>query len=78
MGDRLIVKQINNLYDTEKAIENVLSYIVRDKDMQENQEVRYWKAFGASRKNIKKKYASNLFKFRKWQKKTTEKESGIL
>ena len=54
MGNKLIIKQVNNPYETEEAIKNVLYYIVRDKDSQEKQEVRYWKAFGASRKNIKK------------------------
>lgn len=52
MGNKLIIKQVNNQYDTEKAIENVLYYIVRDKE--KRKEVRYWKAFGASRKNIGK------------------------
>ena len=54
MGDKLIIKQINKSYDTEKAIENVLHYIVRDKNSMDGREVRFWKAFGASRKNIKK------------------------
>lgn len=54
MGDKLIIKQINKSYDTEKAIENVLHYIVRDKNSMDAREVRCWKAFGASRKNIKK------------------------
>lgn len=54
MGDKLIIKQINKSYDTEKAIENVLHYIVRDKNSMDGREVRCWKAFGASRKNIKK------------------------
>lgn len=54
MGNKLIIKQVNNPYESEKAIENVLYYIVRDKDSQAGQEVRYWKAFGASRKDIKK------------------------
>lgn len=53
MGDRLIIKQINKQYNSEKAIQNVLEYIVRDKDMQGGQEIRYWKAFGAARQNIK-------------------------
>lgn len=52
MGDRLIIKQINKRYNSEKAIQNVLGYIVRDKE--KGREIRYWKAFGASRKNIGK------------------------
>lgn len=54
MGNRLIIKQINEQYDSEKAIENVLYYIVRDKEGGKGKEVRYWKAYGASRKNIGK------------------------
>lgn len=50
---KLIIKQINQKYDTEKAVRNVLLYIVRLKDS-EDEEVRYWRAFGASGKNIKK------------------------
>lgn len=52
MGNKLIIKQVNKPYDSEQAIENVLNYIVRDKDTE--QEIRYWKAFGASQKNIRK------------------------
>ncbi|MCM1236056.1 MAG: relaxase/mobilization nuclease domain-containing protein [Ruminococcus flavefaciens] len=54
MGNKLIIKQVNKSYDTEEAIRNVLHYIVRDKDSPTKQEVHYWKAFGASRKNIGK------------------------
>lgn len=52
MGNKLIIKQVNKSYDSEQAIENVLNYVVRDKDTE--QEIRYWKAFGASQKNIRK------------------------
>ena len=51
MGNKLIIKQVNKTYDSEQAIENVLNYIVRDKDTE--QEIRYWKAFGASQKKYK-------------------------
>lgn len=52
MGNKLIIKHVNKPYDSEQAIENVLNYIVRDKN--KGHEIRYWKAFGASRKNIGK------------------------
>ena len=74
MGDRLIIKQINRRYNSEKAIQNVLGYIVRDKDMQGKQEIRYWKAFGAARQNIKQVCR----KFRNEWEKTAGKEYGIL
>ena len=77
MGDRLIIKQINKRYNSEKAIQNVLGYIVRDKDMQGEQEIRYWKASGAARK-ISNKCAGNSLKFRNWREKTAGKEYGIL
>ena len=54
MGNKLIIKQINKKYDSKKAIENVLHYIVREKDSKENQKVCCWKAFGASRTDIQK------------------------
>lgn len=54
MGNKLIIKQVNKPYDSEQTIENVLNYVVRDKDKKNEQEVRYWKAFGASRNNIGK------------------------
>lgn len=54
MGNKLIIMDFNKEYDSEKAIENVLYYIVRDKEKGNGKEVRYWKAFGASQKNIGK------------------------
>ena len=70
MGDRLIIKQINRRYNSEKAIQNVLGYIVRDKDMQGKQEIRYWKAFGAARQNIKQ-VCRQFIKIQKWVGKDT-------
>lgn len=52
MGDKLIIKQINKKYDTERALENVLRYIIRKKSNEEEGEVVYWKALGASGKSI--------------------------
>lgn len=52
MGDKLIIKQINKKYDTERALENVLRYIIREKCSEEEGEVVCWKAFGASGRNI--------------------------
>lgn len=51
---KLIIKQVNNTYDSEKAIVNILRYIVTDKESAEKEQVRYWKAFGADSKNIEK------------------------
>ena len=43
MGDheKLIIRQVNKPYDTEKALRNVLNYIVRQKDCPQDVEVRY-------------------------------------
>ena len=54
MGNKLIIKQINKAYNSKKAIENVLHYIVREKDSIGNGKVCCWKAFGASGTNIQK------------------------
>lgn len=43
---KLIIKQVNKPYDSDGALKNVLHYISR------KEECRYWRAFGASRKNI--------------------------
>lgn len=48
--ERLIIKHINKSYTTKKAIENVLRYIIREKD---GEKIRYWKAYGASNKKMK-------------------------
>lgn len=47
---KLVIRQVNNPYDTEEALKNVLRYIVRQKEGREKEEVRYWRAFGASGK----------------------------
>lgn len=51
---KLVIRQVNNPYNTEEALKNVLRYIVRQKEGREKEEVRYWRAFGASGKNIEK------------------------
>ena len=60
MGDRLIIKQINRRYNSEKAIQNVLGYIVRDKDMQ------------GARQNIKQ-VCRQFIKIQKWVGKDSRK-----
>ncbi len=48
--ERLIIKSVNKSYNTEKAIENVIRYIVREKA---GEKIRYWKSYGTSNKKIK-------------------------
>lgn len=50
LHERLIIKHINGSYNTKKAMENVLRYIVKEK---EGERIRYWKAYGASNKKMK-------------------------
>lgn len=52
--EKLVIRQVNKPYDTEKALRNVFNYIVREKNCEEKTEVGYWRAFGSSGKNIKK------------------------
>lgn len=56
MGTRskLIIGQINGKYDTKKAVNNVLRYIVRAKGGEPGEEIRYWGAFGVCGKSIGK------------------------
>lgn len=51
---KLLIKEVNNSYSTEAALKNVLHYIVREKEVEKREEVRYWRAFGASGHNINK------------------------
>ena len=48
----LIIKDVNNKYDTEQALRNVVSYVVRNKD--DEGYIRYWNAYGANNRSIEK------------------------
>ncbi len=69
---KLIIKQVNNRYDTEAALRNLLRYIVRDKEHEDREKVRYWGAFGASSKNIDTAI-ENFIKIQKLAEKTSGK-----